>query len=83
MLARSSCDFLKPLLYPADILVGMKLLHVGRTSLELDCWIVRADNPQTQHARGRSVVVCADSTTGRPVPWTAADRQALARCFSV
>ena len=83
VLVHASCDFLKPLLYPARIVVGLKLVRVGRTSLELDTWIAQADEPQNNHARGRNVLVFADGATGRPTPWTDADRQALARCFSV
>lgn len=82
VLAHASCDFLKPLLYPARIVVGMRLLRIGRSSLELECWIADAKDARGLHARGRSVLVCADGATGRPVPWTAADRQALVRCFS-
>lgn len=82
VLAHASCDFLKPLMYPARVVVGMKLVRVGRTSLELDCWIADAGDPGTPHARGRNVLVCTDAATGRPLPWTDADRQALDRCFA-
>lgn len=83
LLAHASCDFLKPLMYPASIVVGLKPLRLGRTSLELEAWISQADNPQDVYARGRNVMVCADGLTSRPSPWTDADRRALARCFSV
>uniref|UniRef100_UPI00333E9FA6 acyl-CoA thioesterase n=1 Tax=Castellaniella defragrans TaxID=75697 RepID=UPI00333E9FA6 len=83
VLAHASCDFLKPLLYPARIIVGLKILRLGRTSLELETWIARADTPEDIYARGRNIFVCADRATGRPSAWTDADRQALARCFSV
>lgn len=83
LLAHASCDFLKPLLYPACIVVGLKPLRLGRTSLELETWIAPADNPGDLYARGRNIMVCADGLTGRPSPWTDADRRALARCFSV
>ncbi|MGB3835265.1 acyl-CoA thioesterase [Castellaniella sp.] len=82
VLAHASCDFLKPLLYPASIVVGMTLVRVGQTSIELDCWIASADNPENRHAHGRNVLVCTDGATGRPVPWTSADRHMLAHCFS-
>ncbi|CAM5788490.1 thioesterase family protein [Castellaniella caeni] len=82
VLAHASCDFLKPLLYPANVVVGMKLVRIGRSSIELDCWIADARDRQALHARGRNVLVCADGTTGRPVPWSESDRQALLRCFS-
>ncbi len=82
VLAHASCDFLIPLMYPARVVVGMKRVRVGRTSLELDCWIADAGDARTLHARGRNVLVCADGATGRPVPWTDADRQAMDRCFA-
>jgi acyl-CoA thioester hydrolase len=82
VLARTSCDFLKPLLYPASIVVGLKLMHVGRSSLEFECWIADAENRQSVHATGRSVIVCVDMQTQRPVPWTDEELQALQRCFS-
>jgi len=82
VLAHASCDFLRPLMYPARVVVGMKLARIGRTSLELDCWIADAEDAGVLHARGRNVLVCADAATGRPQPWTDADRQALERCFA-
>lgn len=81
VLAHAACDFLKPLLYPARVVVGMKLLRIGRTSLELEVWIADAGDAGTVHARGRNVMVCVDGD-GRPASWSAADRQALARCFA-
>jgi acyl-CoA thioester hydrolase len=81
VLAHASCDFLKPLMYPARVVVGMKLARVGRTSLELDCWIADDGAPSTLHARGRNVLVSTD-VAGRPAPWTDADRRALERCFA-
>lgn len=82
VLAHASCDFLIPLMYPARVVVGMKRVRTGRTSLELDCWIADAGDARTLHARGRNVLVCADGGTGRPVPWTDADRRAMDRCFA-
>lgn len=82
VLAHASCDFLKPLMYPARVVVGMRLARIGRTSLELDCWIADAGDSSRLHARGRNVLVCTDAATGQPLPWTDAERQALARCFA-
>lgn len=82
VLAHASCDFLKPLLYPARIVVGLGLRRIGRTSIELDGWIAAEDDAQSLYAKGRNVLVCTDGATGRPVPWTDADRRMLSRCFS-
>lgn len=81
-LAHASCDFLMPLRYPALIVVGLKPLRLGRTSLELECWVAAAVDPRIVYARGRSVVVRVDEQTQRPMRWTAADRRALAQGFS-
>ena len=82
VLAHASCDFLKPLLYPACIVVSLKLLRVGHSSLELECWIAEAEDPEVVHAKGRNVLVCVDAHTQRPVAWSPAQLQALQRCFS-
>lgn len=82
VLVHASCDFLKPLLYPARIVVRMALQRVGRTSIEMDSWIAADADAQMLYAKGRSVLVCTDGATGRPAPWTEADRQMLSRCFS-
>ncbi|MFA7437000.1 acyl-CoA thioesterase [Castellaniella sp.] len=80
VLAHVSCDFLEPLMYPACITVGMKCLRIGRSSLRLQSWIARADDPDILYARGESVVVNADDA-GHPIPWSDADRAALQQCF--
>lgn len=82
VLAHASCDFIEPLMYPACIVVQLGCLRLGRSSLELECTILDAANRQRVHARGRSVIVCADRQTGRPLPWSQAERQALAGCFA-
>ena len=81
VLAHAACDFLKPLLYPARVVVGLKLLRIGRTSLELEVWIADAADATIVHARGRNVLVCVGGD-GLPAPWSETDRQALARCFA-
>lgn len=82
VLAHTSCDFLKPLLYPASVIVGLKRARTGRSSMELDGWIVDAEDRRCVHARSRNVLVCVDVRTQRPVPWTPDELQALQGCFS-
>lgn len=65
VLAHASCDFLRPLLYPAHIVVTLKLLRVGRSSMELEVWIALAEDVDSVVARGRNVVVYIDQETGR------------------
>ncbi|CAM5197831.1 Acyl-CoA thioester hydrolase OS=Castellaniella defragrans OX=75697 GN=HNR28_003080 PE=4 SV=1 [Castellaniella defragrans] len=82
VLAHASCDFLKPLLYPACIVVDLKLVRVGRSSLEIESWIADVADSQRVYARGRNVIVCVDTRTQHPMAWPADELQALQRCFS-
>lgn len=81
LLAHASCDFLKPLLYPATVTVKLVLTRVGRTSLHFDTMIACAETPDDFYATGKNVVVGASPHTHRPEPWTASELAALASCF--
>ncbi len=81
--AHATCDFLKPLLYPASIVVGLKLVRIGRSSLELESWIADATDRSHVYARGSNVVVRFDVAQRHSSPWTAAELQALRACFPV
>lgn len=76
VVAHVSCDFLKPLLYPATAIVTQVLVRVGRSSIEMDTLLERDDEPGVLYAKGRYVLVGADSDTGKSLPWT---EQELAR----
>lgn len=82
VLAHASCDFLKPLLYPANIVVGQKLVRIGRSSMELECWIADADDSQILYAQGRNVLVSTDSNTGKSAPWSDYFRKTIVQCFN-
>lgn len=79
VLAHATCDFLRPLRYPALVAVGLRLVRMGRTSLDFECWVADPDDPQVVYARGRSVMVRIDAHTQRPIRWTDVDRRALAQ----
>lgn len=78
VLAHASCDFLKPLLYPAVAVVSQILRRVGRSSLEMDLILERNDEPGVIYARGRYVVVAIDSATGKSAAWDAQELAQLA-----
>lgn len=82
LVAHASCDFLRPLQYPGELIVGLSLSRIGRTSLTLGGWIALATQPETACARARMVVVGADGPLGRPVPWSEADRAAIRQGFT-
>ena len=81
LLAHASCDFLKPLRYPAIVVVSLVLTHIGRTSMTLDVRIERQDEPGVIYAKGKNIMVGAEAASGRPSPWTAAELSRFASCF--
>lgn len=83
VLAHASCDFLKPLLYPASVVVTSRLLRVGRSSLELEVWMVRTDDADSVVARGRNVLVHIDQQTGRAAVLPPDMFERLNTCFVV
>jgi acyl-CoA thioester hydrolase len=68
ILAHTSCDYLKPVVYPAQLVVGVRLAKLGRTSLTLEQVIARAEAPDDPVARGIAVIVLLNYATGEKVP---------------
>src|SRR6516164_8841965 len=63
ILAMASCDFIRPVVYPASIVAGARILKVGRTSITMEYAIWLADEPERPCARGASVAVLVDYRT--------------------
>lgn len=82
VLAHASCDFLKPVLYPATVVIRLVLTHIGRTSLHFDTVLECQDEPGVIYAKGKNVLVGANNATGQPEPWTPAELSAFALCFT-
>lgn len=81
ILAHASCDFLKPIVYPATVVVVQVLTRVGRSSMAVDTLIEREDEPGVAYAKGSYVVVGADSNTGKSSPWTQIELAKFAKVF--
>src|SRR5690554_3540250 len=81
VLANVSCDFLRPVLWPATVLIDMRLHRVGRSSVEfeVEMSVKGEDGPC---ARARSIIVGLDSQTARPSPWTETELEGMAKVFS-
>jgi acyl-CoA thioester hydrolase len=62
ILATTTCDFLKPVVYPATIAVTAKVSRVGETSLSMQYEIKDANGGEL-YARGTSVAVLIDYGT--------------------
>src|SRR5690606_30959470 len=82
VVAHVSCDFLKPLMYPATAIVTQVLLRVGRSSIEMETLLEREDEPGVLYAKGRYVMVGADTETGKSQPWSEQELALLAELMS-
>lgn len=83
ILAHTSCDFLKPLTYPATIVVSQTLAKMGQSSMAVDTLIEREDEPGVPYAKGKYVIVGVDAATGKSSPWTDTERAQFARFFVI
>jgi acyl-CoA thioester hydrolase len=79
ILATTTCDFLQPVVYPADLVVSTRVRRIGTTSIEMEYTLARADVPETVLARGSSVVVLVDYATMQKVAVSDALRDAIAK----
>ena len=71
ILATTNCDFLKPLVFPADLVVGARVDKIGNTSLQMEYAVARSDAPDDLCARGRGVLVLVDYRTREKIPVSA------------
>lgn len=77
LVVETGCRFLQPLSFPDTIEAGLRVAHLGTSSVRYDIALFRqgADDPA---AVGRFVHVHVDRDSRRPVPIPEATRAALA-----
>jgi acyl-CoA thioester hydrolase len=68
ILARITCDFVRPLTYPGDVVVRHRLIKLGRTSVTHELEIRRVDE-DALYAKGDSVLVWMDFRANQSKPW--------------
>jgi len=78
ILAHVSCDFLRAMTYPGVARVRQVITNTGRSSVEMALTIERTDEPGTQYAAGRSVIVWFDYVANKSQPWPEAVRALIA-----
>ena len=71
ILAHASCDFLRPLTYPAQVQVTHAVTRIGRSSLEFEITLDKVGDEEGAYARGRNVLVWMDYVNNRSQPWPA------------
>ena len=67
VLVKSTIEYLKPVLYPADLLIGSSVLSLGNTSIEAFQAIYHAEK-KTLHSVAVTKGVWFDLNTQRPAP---------------
>lgn len=79
----TACDFLKPVIYPAQLRIHHHIVRLGRSSMEAEVELhVVADLQAGPYAKGRWVMVSTDNKTGKSVPWSEARLEFMARAIS-
>lgn len=68
ILKTASCEFGRPVVYPADLVVGARVPRLGNTSFTMEYAVALAAAPDAPVATGDSVVVVVDYRTGEKVP---------------
>ncbi len=66
LVVETGCRYFKPLSYPAPVEVGLRVAHLGRTSIRYDVAVFGIDAEAA--AQGHFVHVYVDRATGRPAP---------------
>ena len=77
IVAETACRFHKPLAFPETIDAGLRVAHVGRSSVRYEIGLFRHGDDDAA-ATGRFVHVWVDRANRRPVPIPASIRTALA-----
>ena len=67
ILAHTSCDFLAPVRFPAEVSAGTRIASLGNTSFVMEFGVVLSEEPEELVARGRGVIVLIDYGTGAKV----------------
>lgn len=82
VLAHASCDFLRPILWPATVVIEMRLGRIGRSSIEFQVDMYVKGDDGGVCARARNVIVGTASDTGRSSPWTPAELDGISTVFA-
>jgi acyl-CoA thioester hydrolase len=67
LVVESGCRYRAPIAYPDPVTIGVRVAHLGRSSVRYDLAAFRADQ-DVAAAEGHLVHVAVDRTTMRPVP---------------
>lgn len=78
ILATTSCTFHRPVVHPAELVVGSRIAKIGRTSFHWEHAVALAGAPDDPVATGHAIVVMVRYDTGESVPIPESLKAALA-----
>lgn len=78
LVVETGCTFFAPIRFPDRVQCGLRVVHLGRSSVRYEIGVFRNDDPLAA-ARGHFVHVCCDRHTHAPVEMPADLRAALER----
>ncbi len=64
----TGCNYFAPLAFPEPVVAGIRVAHVGQSSVRYEVGLFPADERRPCAARGHFVHVYVDRATQRPVP---------------
>ncbi len=67
----ANCNFLKPLYFPATLIIDSWASDIGTSSVVVHHKIRSEENPETTFAQGHAKLVCIDLETQRSIPLSA------------
>lgn len=76
LVVETACQYFAPLTYPETVTAGLRVAHVGRSSVRYEIALF-AEGSQVAAAQGHFVHVYVDRTTQRPAELPPALRRAL------
>lgn len=76
LVVETGCRFLRSLTFPDRVVAGIRVAHLGRSSVRYEIGLFRNDETEAA-AAGHFVHVYVDRETRKPVPIPAATRDAL------
>ena len=77
LVVETQCRYFAPVSFPDRVSVGLRVAHLGSSSLRYELAVFRNDEDQAS-AEGHFVHVYVDRASNRPVPLPAAVRAAVA-----
>lgn len=68
VIVKATCEFLKPIVYPATVAISMHVKSVGRSSITVTHAFCLEGEPAVRFANGEAVIVWVDHGRGKSAP---------------